>query len=176
MLYRHTKFQVETHQRGGLVGNKAQKSRKSGKGKPGQGGPLWDNSAYLCQHRRDIAQTFMVHSPTDALQSHKVSGQNSPRGRVGGQKSPKNPVYLHQHRWDITQPFMVDSPSDNIQTHKVLGPNSPRDRVRGRKGLENHEKVMKSCPSEAPGRALARTRAKRGRMTIQPQNHRTTGP
>ena len=28
----------------------------------------------------------MVHSPNDALQSHKVSGQNSPRGRVGEQK------------------------------------------------------------------------------------------
>ena len=33
----------------------------------------------------------MVHSPNDALQSQKVSGQNSPRGRVGGQKSLKNP-------------------------------------------------------------------------------------
>ena len=33
----------------------------------------------------------MVHSPHDALQSHKVLGQNSPRGRVGGQKSLKNP-------------------------------------------------------------------------------------
>ena len=33
----------------------------------------------------------MVDSPNDALQSHKVSGQNSPRGRVGGQKSLKNP-------------------------------------------------------------------------------------
>ena len=28
----------------------------------------------------------MVHSPNVALQSHKVSGQNSPRGRVGAQK------------------------------------------------------------------------------------------
>ena len=36
----------------------------------------------------------MVHSPNDALQSHKVSGQNSPRGRVGGQKSLKNPENL----------------------------------------------------------------------------------
>ena len=43
------------------------------------------------QHRLDIAQTLMVHSPNDVLQSHKVSGQNSPRGRVGGQKSLKNP-------------------------------------------------------------------------------------
>ena len=33
----------------------------------------------------------MVHSPNDALQSHKISGQNSPRGRVGGPKSLKNP-------------------------------------------------------------------------------------
>ena len=33
----------------------------------------------------------MVHTPNDALQSHKVSGQNSPRGRVGGQTSLKNP-------------------------------------------------------------------------------------
>ena len=33
----------------------------------------------------------MGHSPNDALQPHKVSGQNSPRDRVGGQKSLKNP-------------------------------------------------------------------------------------
>ena len=33
----------------------------------------------------------MVHSPNDALQSHKVSGQHSPRGRVSGQKSCENP-------------------------------------------------------------------------------------
>ena len=33
----------------------------------------------------------MVHSPNEALQSRKVSGQNSPRGRVGGQKILKNP-------------------------------------------------------------------------------------
>ena len=106
----------------------------------------------------------MVHSPNDALQSHKVSGQNSPRGWVGGQKSLKNPespemlspawgggywggrplwdmsTYLHQHRRDITQTFMVDSPSDDIQAHKVLGRNSPRDRVSGQKSLENPEK------------------------------------
>ena len=143
----------------------------------------------------------MVHSPNDALQSHKVSGQNSPSGRVGGQKSLKNPenpeklspgrggggywggrplwdnsAYLHQHRLDITQTFMVDSPSDNIQAHKISGQNSPRDRVSGQKSLENHEKVMKSCRSEAPGRALARTGAEQGRITIEPQNHRTTEP
>ena len=33
----------------------------------------------------------MVHSPNDALQSQKVSSQNSPRGRAGEQKSLKNP-------------------------------------------------------------------------------------
>ena len=70
---------------------------------------------------------------------------------------------------------MVDSPSDNIQTHKVLGPNSPGGRVGGQKSLENPEKVMKSSPSEAPGLALARTGAERGSITIEPQNHRTTG-
>ena len=95
----------------------------------------------------------MVDSPNDALQSHKVSGQNSPRGGVSEQKSLKNPenpeksslgrggrywvgrplwdnsAYLRQHRRDITQTCMVDRPSDNIQTLKVLGPNSPRGRV-----------------------------------------------
>ena len=39
----------------------------------------------------DIAQTFMVHSPNDALQSQRLSGQHSPRVGVGGQKSLKNP-------------------------------------------------------------------------------------
>ena len=38
----------------------------------------------------------MVDSPNDALQSHKVSGQKSPRGRVGGQKSLKNPENLEK--------------------------------------------------------------------------------
>ena len=117
----------------GRWAKKSEKSRKSGKVKPGQGGwggrPLWDNAAYLCHHKRDIAQTFMVDSHSDALQTHKVSGPNSPRGRVGGQKS-----------------------------------------------LENPEKVMESCPTEALGRVLARTGAERGRATIEPQNHRATGP
>ena len=121
----------------------------------------------------------MVHSPNDALQSHKVSGQNSPRGRAGGPKSLKNPenpeklspgrgggggywggrplwdnsAYLHQHRRDITQTFMADSPGDNIQTHKVSVQNSPRDRVGGQKSLENPKKVQ-----------------------ARPYNHRTTEP
>ena len=87
----------------------------------------------------------MVDSLNAALQSHKVSGRNSPRGRVGGQKSLKNSeileklspgegrgywggrplgdisTYLLQHRRDITQTFMVDSPNDALQTHKVSG-------------------------------------------------------
>ena len=112
----------------------------------------------------------MVHSPNDALQSHKVSGQNSPRGRVGGQKSRENPgnpeklspgqgggywggrplgdmsTYLCQHRRDLTQISMTDSPSDDIQTHKVSGRNSPKGRVGGQKSLG---KFMKSWPSEA---------------------------
>ena len=100
----------------------------------------------------------MVHSPNDALQSHKVSGQNSPRGRVGGQKSLKNPenpeksspgrggggywggrplwdnaAYLRHHRRDIAQTFMVDSPSDALQTHKVSGQNSRGGRAGGQK-------------------------------------------
>ena len=33
----------------------------------------------------------MVDTPNDALQSHKVSGRNLPRGRVSGQKSLENP-------------------------------------------------------------------------------------
>ena len=132
-----TKFQVKNHQRAGSVGKNSEKSQKSGKVQPGQGGgggywggrPLLDNSTYLCQHRRDITQTFMVDSPNDALQTHKCSGPNSPKGRVSGQKS-----------------------------------------------LETPKKVMKSCPSKAPGRALARTGAERGRVTIEPQGHRATGP
>ena len=40
----------------------------------------------------------MVHSPNDALNSHKVLGQNSPRGRVGGQKSLKNRENLEKLR------------------------------------------------------------------------------
>ena len=103
----------------------------------------------------------MVDSPNDALQTHKVSGQNSPRGGVGGQKSLKNPenpeklspgrgggvgywggrplwdisTYLRQHRRDNAQTFMVDSPSETLQTHKLLSQNSPRGRVSGQKSL-----------------------------------------
>ena len=96
----------------------------------------------------------MVDTPNDALQSHKVSVQNSPRGRVSGQKSLQNSeileklspgegggywggrplgdmsTYPRQHRRDITQTFVVDSPSESLQTHKVLGRNSPRGRTR----------------------------------------------
>ena len=86
----------------------------------------------------------MVDSPSEILQTCKILGPNSPRGRVGGQKglenlenleklSPArggywggrplwdNSAYLHQHRWDIAQTFMVDSPSDNIQTKQGFG-------------------------------------------------------
>ena len=38
----------------------------------------------------------MVDSPNDALQIHKVSGRNSPRGSVGGQKSLENPENLEK--------------------------------------------------------------------------------
>ena len=55
-----------------------------------------------------------------------------------------------------------------IKTHQGTG-------SVGKKSLENPEKVMKSWPSEALGRPLARTGAERGRITIEPQNHRTTG-
>ena len=48
------------------------------------GRPLWDISAYLCQHRQDVAETFMVDNPSDPIQTHKVSGEKSLRGRVGG--------------------------------------------------------------------------------------------
>ena len=71
---------------------------------------------------------------------------------------------------------MADSPNDALQTHKVPGPNSRKGRVCGQKSLENPEKVMKSCPSEAPGRALTRTGTEQGPMTIEPQNHITTEP
>ena len=51
-------------------------------------------SVYLSHHRRDIAQTFMADRPNDALQTHKVSGQKWPRGRVGGQKGLEHPERL----------------------------------------------------------------------------------
>ena len=70
---------------------------------------------------------------------------------------------------------MIDSPNDAVQSHEVSARNSPRGRVGGQQSLENPEKVMKSCPSEDPGR-VARTGAERGRVTIEPQNHRATGP
>ena len=120
----------------------------------------------------------MVHSPNDALQSHKVSGQNSPRGRASGQKSLKNSeileklsparggggywggrplwdisTYLHQHRREITQTFMVDSPSDALQTHKVSGQNSSRGGVGG------------------PGRSLARDLRTTGAVRVRHADH-----
>ena len=47
----------------------------------------------------------MVDSPNDAQQTHEVSGRNSPRGRVGGQKSlenPENPEKLSPGRGECT--------------------------------------------------------------------------
>ena len=38
----------------------------------------------------------MVDTANDALQSHKVSGENAPRGRVSGQKSLKNSEILEK--------------------------------------------------------------------------------
>ena len=102
-----------------------------------------------------------MDSPSESLQTHKVSGRNSPRGRIGGQKSLKNlenpeklspgqgggywggrplgdmSTYLRQHRRDIAQIFMVDSPSESLQTHKVSGRNLPRGRLGGQKIFEN---------------------------------------
>ena len=123
----------------------------------------------------------MVDIPNDALQSHKVSGQNSPRDRAGGQKSLKNPenpeklspgnggaywggpplwdnaAYLHHHRRDIAQTFIVDSPSDALQTHKVSGQNSRGTPAKG-------------VRSGSPPRGGVR-----GCGSIEPQNHRAIG-
>ena len=103
----------------------------------------------------------MVDSPSEILQTCKILGPNSPRGRVGGQKGLENPenleklspgkgegywdgrplcdiaTYLRHHRRDIAQTFMVDSTSEIPQTRKILGPNSPRGRVGGQKTLKN---------------------------------------
>ena len=122
----------------------------------------------------------MVHSPNDALQSHKVSGQNSPRGRVGGQNSLKNPenleklsprggywgarplwnisTCLRQHRRDIAQTFMVDSPGESLQTHKVSGQNSPRGRVSEQQAAARPMtvKATRCAPLSAPCRLRAR--------------------
>ena len=114
-------------------------------------------------------QQAAVDTPNDAPQSHKVSGQNSPRGRVGGQKSLENPenpkklspgrggeggywggrplwdnsTYLCQHRRDITQTFKVDSPGVALQRHKVSGQKSTRGRVSGQNRLKNPENQEK---------------------------------
>ena len=124
----------------------------------------------------------MVDTPNDALQSHKVLGQNSPRGRVSGQKSLKNSeileklspgegggywggrplgdmsTYLRQHRRDIAQTFMVDSPSESLQTHKVSGQNSPRGRVSEQQAAARPMSVKATrCASlSAPCRLRAR--------------------
>ena len=62
------------------------------------GRPLGDMSTYHRQHRRAIAQTFMADSPSDDIQTHKVSGRKSPRGRVAGQKSLENPKKVMEVR------------------------------------------------------------------------------
>ena len=115
-------------------------------------------------------------SPTQGAPIHQVSGQNSPRGRVGGQKGLKNPenleklspgtggggygggrplwdiaTYLRHHRRGIAQTFMVDSPSEVLQPCKILGPNSPRGRVGGQKGLKNPENLEKLSPGRGGG-------------------------
>ena len=52
----------------------------------------------------------MEESPNDALQKHKVSGRNSPKGRVGGQtslKNPENPEKLSTGRRGVGGPAGV---------------------------------------------------------------------
>ena len=92
--YDHTKFGLKNHQEAGSAGQKVVKiPKKLEKLSPAKGGGTGvdDMSTYLCQHRWDIAQTFMVDSPSDNIQTHKVLGPKSPRCRDGGQKSLENP-------------------------------------------------------------------------------------
>ena len=111
----------------------------------------------------------MVDSPNDALQTHKVSGRNSPMGGVGGQKTLKNPQNLENlspdkegggtgvgDHFGTFPPISVSidgtSPkllwwialSETLQIYKFPGQKSPRGRISGQKSLENTEKVMKS--------------------------------
>ena len=103
MPHKHTKFQVESNQGAGLASKRntnRENPREKTHGKIAEiiaknQGKLRKNrenrlSVYLSHHRRDIAQTFMADSPNDALQTYKVSGRKSPRGRVGGQKKYKS--------------------------------------------------------------------------------------
>ena len=98
-----TKFQVKTHQVAESVGKKVLKIRNIWKSEArvGVGGycggrPLLDIATYLRHHRRDIAQTFMIHSPSEILQTCKILRPNSPRGRGVGQKGLKNPENLEK--------------------------------------------------------------------------------
>ena len=97
----------------------------------------------------------MVHSPNDALQTHKVSRQNPSRGRVGGQKSLKNPENLEKL-----------SPGrgrgGGYWGGRPLWTNSAY--------LRQHRRV----PGKASERALPRTGAERGHKAREPHGHRAT--
>ena len=105
MPNKHTKFQVKSRQGAGLVSkrntNSEKIAKKSRKGVQKIAKKIAKNqeksqklrkslSVYLNHHRWYIAQTFMADRPNDALQTYKVSGQKSPRGRVGEQKKYKS--------------------------------------------------------------------------------------
>ena len=137
----------------------------------------------------------MVHSPNDALQSHQVSGRNSPRGRVGGQKGLKNPespeklspargggksggrplwdmsTYLHQHRRDITQTCMVDSPSDALKTPQSFASKLAKGQGQWTKKASKSAKGHEIMSERGPGTSVSEDQGR-----ARPCNHITTEP
>ena len=99
----------------------------------------------------------MVDSPSDNIQTHKVLGPNSPRGRVGGPKSLENP-----------EKVMVHSPNDALQSHKVSGQNSPRGRVGGQNSLKNPGNPEKLSQGRAGGGGVLGWATTLGQFGISP--------
>ena len=186
MPYNHTKFRVETHQGAGSVEQKILKNPENPeKLNPGRGGgggallggrPLWDISAYLRQHRRDITQIFMLDRPSDNIQTHKVLGPKSPRGMGGEQKK------CNQKTSQIGIPTAAGAARAALPISRMSRGSCRESRMRLLREIANaqienpeteNQKSLKSplwqtYSSEPLGQAPVRTGADQG--------HRATGP
>ena len=162
--YKHTKFQVESRQGAGLVSKRNTKREK-----------IADKREKTRKNAKKHEKIAM-NRRKNRKELRKIAGKNREKSS-NCEKSAKKSPELCARDMRTTRAVCVRPADHRSHTRATCGPLEPCARnmrttgaVRARPG--DH----KSCPSEAPGRALARTRAKRGRITIEPQNHRTTGP
>ena len=148
IIYKPTKFLVETHRGAGSAGPAGAKKHPWGAFKIHPGGASKNHPGGAIKNHPGGA---LKNHPGGALKNHPGGALKNHPGcavqwsRVRATCGPLEPCAC------------------NLRTTRAVcaRPADHRSRVR---------------PSEALGRVLARTGAERGRARIEPQNHRATGP